>query len=443
MTDAHLCVTTRRLDSPDHWFRRDRFGLFVHWGLYSVAARHEWVMSRERIHVSDYDRYRSVFEADLFDPQEWAATAQRAGMRYGVFTSKHHDGFCLWDSALTEYTSMNTPFGRDAVAEFLNAFRAAGLRVGLYHSLLDWHHPDFPIDAHHPRRDDPDVSQQNEHRDIARYREYLTGQVTELLTGYGPIDYLFFDFSYPHLTGPAHLVGKGPDDWGSDNLLDIVRRLQPEAIVNDRLGIPGDFVTPEQYQPTVPMTRNGKPVVWEVCQTINGSWGYDRDNDRNKPADLLVRMLIDSVANDGNMLLNVGPTGRGNFDGVAERTLADIGAWMDLHERSIRGAGPSAYKAPPDCRYTERSGRVYLHLFAWPHGHVHLPGLGGHVRHAQFLHDASDVELIETVGEGEGEYTIPAAQPPGTLTLRLPSKQPNVLVPVVELFLNDEGSMSA
>ncbi|MGW5698696.1 alpha-L-fucosidase, partial [Streptomyces asiaticus] len=180
------------------WFTEDRFGMFIHWGLYALPARHEWVKNRERITDEDYDRYFRHFEPDLFDPREWARSAKRAGMKYMVLTTKHHDGFCLWDSKLTDYTSMNTPIGKDLVAEFVEAVRAEGLRVGFYHSLIDWHHPDFVIDGLHPRRDDPpeEIKRLNEGRDMARYRAYLHGQVAELLTGYGTIDYLFYDFSY-------------------------------------------------------------------------------------------------------------------------------------------------------------------------------------------------------------------------------------------------------
>ena len=421
---------------PEHaWFAEARFGLFVHWGLYALAARHEWVMSREQIPPETYERYVRYFEVDRYDPQAWARAAKAAGMRYAVLTTKHHDGFCLFDSALTDYTVAATPYGRDAVAAFVEAFRAEGLRVGFYHSLLDWHHPDFRIDVHRPLRDHPDAAELNAGRSPERYRAYLHGQVRELLTGYGRIDYLFFDFSYP---GLAHrgLPGKGPDDWGSEELTALVRELQPQILVNDRLGLPGDLVTPEQYQPSGP-TRgpDGEPLVWEACQTLNGSWGYDRDNRDVKPVELLVRMLVDGVSKGGNLLLNVGPTGRGDLDPSAAGALAGIGAWMDRHARSVHGAGPSSFTPPPDCRYTQRGDRLYVHVLAWPLGHLHLPDLAGRVAHAQVLHDASEVRMEELRPGQEAETIHPGAQPPGTLTLRLPSRPPGVAVPVVELFL--------
>jgi alpha-L-fucosidase len=420
------------------WFRHDRFGMFVHWGLYALPARHEWVKNYERMTDAQYDRYFARFDPDLYDPREWVRSAKRAGMRYVVLTTKHHDGFCLWDSALTEYKVTNTPYGRDLVEPFVEACRAEGLKVGFYHSLIDWHHPSFPIDGVHPQRDDEEAKAQAVGRDIAEYRKYLHGQVRELLTQFGQVDYLFFDFSYAGRS--EWWGGKGAEDWGSAELLAMVRELQPDILVNDRTGLPGDFVTPEQYQPAGPMEGPDGPIAWEACQTLNGSWGYDRDNVDYKSPDLLVRMLIDGVSKDGNLLLNVGPTGRGLIDPVAEDTLAAIGEWMRLHERSIRGAGASQYVAPPDSRYTQNGDRLYLHLFSWPFKHVHLPDLAGRVDYAQLLSDASEIHLIEPDPTRVAENTQPGSQPPGTLTLQLPVRRPDVAVPVIELFLSPTAS---
>jgi alpha-L-fucosidase len=256
----------------------------------------------------------------------------------------------------------------------------------------------------------------------------LHGQVRELLTRFGTIDYLFFDFSYagrPQIWG-----GKGAEEWGAKELLELVRELQPDILVNDRTGLPGDFITPEQYQPAGPL-----PTAWEACQTLNGSWGYDRDNYDYKSPELLIRMLIDGVSKDGNLLLNVGPTGRGLIDPAAQQTLAAIGDWMRLHERSIRGCGASEHQAPPDCRYTQNGDRLYLHLFSWPLKHVHLPGLAGKVRYAQLLSDASEIKLVTADPTRANENTQPGGQPVGTLTLALPVRRPETAVPVIELFL--------
>ncbi|MER6577703.1 alpha-L-fucosidase [Nonomuraea sp. NPDC001023] len=413
---------------PTEWFEEARFGMFVHFGLYSLAARHEWVRSREKMPDEDYDRYLEQFDPDLFDAAELARNARAAGMRYAVLTAKHHDGFCLFDSELTGYTSVRAA-GRDLVAEFAAAMRAEGLRVGLYYSLLDWRHPDFTIDQYHPLRDSapPDA---NATRDMARYRAYMNGQVRELLTGYGPIDLLFFDFTYP---------AKGPADWGAEELMATVRALNPQIVVNDRLGIPGDYVTPEQYQPDRPLTRDGVQVRWEACHTLNGSWGYDRDNHDYKDPALLIRMLVQSVACAGNLLLNVGPTGRGALDPRARHTLAAIGEWMSLHARAVHGAGPSPFTPPPNALYTQRAGRLYLHLLSWPLKHVHLPGLAGRVRYAQFLHDGSEVRFHQADGDQHEHNNLALpSQPPGTLTLTLPVAAPDVPLPVVELVLRDD-----
>lgn len=425
------------MSTGQEWFTHDRFGLFLHWGLYSAAARHEWVMTRERTTVEEYDKYRRIFDPDLYDPAEWAAAAKAAGMRYAVLTTKHHDGFCLWDSDLTDYCVTNTPYGKDLVGPFVEAFREAGLRVGFYHSLIDWHHPDFPIDPVHPRRDDEDALQQNESRQMERYREYLFGQVRELLTRYGTVDYLFYDFSYPDFEHNG-LRGKGRDDWHSEDLLALTRELQPDILVNDRLDLAdSDLVTPEQYQPAAPMQRDGQPVPWEACQTLNGSWGYDRDNHDFKSAELLITMLVDGVSKNGNLLLNVGPTARGTFDPRAVDSLGAIGEWMRLHGRAVHGAGPSEHTAPNGTCYTQRGDRLYLHLLAWPMRHVHLPGLAGRVEYAQLLNDASEIRFAEADPEQAALTTQPGGQPAGTVTLTLPIRKPDVAVPVVELFLRD------
>jgi alpha-L-fucosidase len=417
------------------WFVHARFGLFVHWGLYALPARHEWVKSRERLDDSHYDRYVRRFDPDLYDPAGWAEDAWNAGMRYAVLTTKHHDGFCLWDSALTDYKATNTPAGRDLLREFVDAFRARGLRIGFYHSLIDWHHPDFPVDVFHPRRDDPAAREESKGRDIGRYAEYLHGQVRELLTGYGEIDVLWLDFSYPERSYEG-LPGKGRREWRAEELVRMARELQPGILIDNRADVPGDFHTPEQYQPRGWVEVDGRPVVWEACQTLNGSWGYDRDNLDWKSPDLLVRMLVDSVSKGGNLLLNVGPTARGELDPRARATLAAIGEWMRRHERSIRGATPSAFAPPPDCRYTRRGDRLYLHLFAWPFRHVHLAGLGGKVAYAQLLHDGSEVGLIAGGAEhAAGHHTALRGIPAEDVTLVLPVQRPDVMVPVVELFL--------
>lgn len=409
------------------WFTHDRFGMFIHWGLYALPARHEWVKFRERITTEEYQKYFDHFEPDLYDPKKWAADAKAAGMKYAVITTKHHEGFCLFDSALTDYKATNTPIGRDLIAEWVDAFRAEGLKIGFYHSVIDWHHPDYELDQIHPQRDDAEFFEREKGRDQSKYADYLHGQVRELLTNYGKIDIIWFDFTAPP---------KNRNSWRSEELVSMVRELQPDILINDRIDYPesADFVTPEQYQPKDAPTRDGHKVVWEACQTLNGSWGYDRDNLDWKSPEFLIKMLIDSVSKDGNVLLNVGPTGRGEFDPRARATLAELGRWTNNHGRSIYGAGPSEFDAPVDCRFTQNGKRLYLHVFSWPMRHIHLENFSGKVAYAQFLHDASEVKMIEIDPDSKAWNThMPGT--PGELILQVPIQQPDVLVPVIELYL--------
>src|SRR5579883_1722029 len=414
MTQVHSMQNIK--EQRKAWFIQDRFGLFIHWGIYSLPARHEWVKNREHITDADYQRYFDHFDPDLFDPREWARYAKQAGMRYAVITTKHHDGFCLWDSQLTDYKATNTPVGRDLLKPWVEAFRGEGLKVGFYHSLIDWHHPEFPVDGLHPQREDLAFREREKQRDIRKYAEYLHGQVRELLTNYGPIDILWFDYSYSDQDW-GWSKGKGKDDWQSEKLMQMVRELQPAILVNNRTQVDPDFYTPEQVQPRGWVQINGQPVTWEACQTLNGSWGYDRDNLNWKSPDLLLRMLVDSVSKGGNLLLNVGPTARGEFDPRARSILERIGQWMRAHGRAIYGCTQSDYVAPPDCRYTQRGNRLYLHVFAWPFRQIHLPGLGGKVEYAQFLHDASEIAIRPDAADD-------------ALTIVVPVQPPDVAVPV-------------
>jgi alpha-L-fucosidase len=440
--------------SRTDWFVADRFGLFIHWGLYSVPGRHEWVKSRELISETDYDRYLPMFDPDLYDPMQWARDAKAAGMKYAVITSKHHEGFCLFDSQLTDYKSTNTPAGRDLIREWVDAFRAEGLKVGFYYSVIDWHHPHYTVDSVHPRRTDKwndlntgiDISKAtrkmegdargmlneywdevNADRDIAKYTEYLHGQVRELLTNYGKIDIMWFDFT------PRE---KNRKDWQSEELVKLVHELQPDIIVNDRIDLPesADFVTPEQYQPKEWPTRNGEKVVWEACQTLNGSWGYDRDNLNWKSPEILIQLLIDSVSKGGNVLLNVGPTARGEFDPRARATLAELGEWTRVNGRSIYGATASDFEAPIDCRFTQKGDRLYLHVFNWPMRHIHLKDFAGKIAYAQFLHDGSEIHFSESDPHVQAQNTTVGGEA-GLVTLELPIVRPDVLVPVIELIL--------
>jgi len=414
------------------WFVHDRFGMFIHWGLYSLPARHEWLLSSEKLDPAAYaQRYLSRFNPTQYEPRAWACAARAAGMKYAILTAKHHEGFCLWDSAYTDYKATNTPCGQDLVAPFVEAFRAEGLRIGLYYSLLDWSHPDFTIDVHHPLRDHPDVATLNQGRAMSRYAAYMRNQVAELLTRFAP-DILWCDFSYPQRSYNG-LPGKGRADWESDQLYALIRQLSPAIILNNRLDLAdvrADVYTPEQIQLTQWMRVNGEPVVWEACQTFSGSWGYHRDEDSWKSPEQLIMMLINTVANGGNLLMNVGPTALGTFDPRAQQALAVYRDWMALHGEAIYGCTQSVFPTPPDCRLTQKGDKVYVHIYAWPFKQLHLPGLGGQVAYARFLHDGSEVPLASSAWELE-YLTVQ----PDTQLLFLPVRKPEVVVPVVELTL--------
>ena len=436
---------TRPTPGNTDWFVHDRFGLFIHWGLYALPARHEWIKQYEEIPDDVYDRYLNYFDPDLYDPDEWARIAADAGMKYFVITTKHHDGFCLWDSKLTDYKVTNTPCGRDLIGPMVEAFRARNIRVGFYHSLLDWHHPEFVIDDLHSIRNHPDREKLNAGRDQKRYAEYLRGQVRELLTQYGQVDILFTDFSYPpdshaaaHRDADREWVGKARDDWESERLYEAIRELAPDIVLNDRMDLAEgwDYRTPEQFQPREWLRVDGEPVVWEACQTFSGSWGYHRDEASWKSVEQLVRMLINTVALGGNLILNVGPTARGEFDARARDSLAAMGEWMKRHGRSIYGCtqAPDDIPTPADCRltYNPETHRLYVHVYAWPFKYLYLDGLADRVAYAQLLNDASEVgmKLDPWVAAQTGTATDT-----NTLVLELPIRKPDVTVPVIELFL--------
>ncbi len=412
------------------WFVHDRFGMFIHWGLYALPSRHEWVQSVEKIAPEDYRQYFERFNPTLYDPQKWAKNARKAGMKYVVLTTKHHEGFCLWDSAYTDYKVTNTPYGKDLLKPFVEAFRAEGLGVGFYYSLIDWHHPEFPIDIHHPLRDHPDAAEMNKNRDVQKYAKYLHNQVRELLTTFD-VDILWCDFSYPGQTYKG-MPGKGHEDWQSEELLKMIREIKPDIIINNRLDLPvaADIYTPEQWQPTEWVKVEGEPVVWEACQTFSGSWGYHRDETTWKSPEQLIRMLINTVARGGNLLMNVGPTSLGTFDPRAIDALGVYQDWLALHSDSIYGCTQSEYEEPQDCRLTQNGNKVYVHIYAWPFKHLYLPDLAGKVAYARFLHDGSEVAL-----KSSAWYSSHLQLGENTLLLELPVRKPDVVVPVIELEL--------
>jgi alpha-L-fucosidase len=417
------------------WWRDARFGMFIHWGLYAVPARHEWIKNMERITDEVYQKYFDVFDPDLYDPEKWADEAQKAGVKYVVITTKHHEGFSLWDSKYTSYKATNTAAKKDLLRPFVDAFRKKGIRIGFYYSLIDWHHPDFPVDRIHPMRGDSAYRKAAANRDIKKYQVYLKNQVTELLTQYGQIDEMFFDYSYPGADG------KGRDDWDSANLLKLARKLQPGIIVNDRLDLNDDphgwdYKTPEQFMPNQWPTVDGKKVDWETCQTFSGSWGYNRDEDSWKSVNQLIVMLIETVSKGGNLLLNVGPTARGAFDERANERLRGIGDWMKYNNRAIYEctAAPESFLKPDNCllTYNPKTNRLYVHVLQWPFKSLHLKGFKGKFKYAQLLNNGSEIKFRTNTTPGShttentGENDV---------ILELPLKKPGVEVAVIELIL--------
>ena len=413
---------TRKTPGNTEWFVHDRFGMFIHWGLYSMPARHEWVKNHEKLTNEDYQKYFDHFDPDLYNPTEWAKMAKAAGMKYVVITTKHHEGFCMWDSQYTDYKCTNTPAGRDLIREFVDAFRAEGIKIGFYYSLLDWHHPDYTLDNCHPQRDlladKAKADAFNEGRDMERYRQYMKNQVTELLTNYGQIDIIWFDFSWKD--------GKGRDDWDSEGLLKHAKSLQPNIIVDDRLDLKDiwggwDIMTPEQTKVASCPTWNGEKATWETCQTFSGSWGYHRDETSWKSMPQLLELLIETVSKEGNLLLNVGPTSRGEFDYRAQERLEGLGKWMHANSRSIYGctAAPEGFNAPERTllTYNPETRRLYIHLIDYPMGSLRFD-FADKVEYAQFLHDGSEIKFSKD-------------------SFSLPVLKPDVEIPVIEVFLKD------
>lgn len=421
------------------WWRHDRFGMFIHFGLYAMPARHEWVRSKEFIPNETYDKkYFPRFNPDLFDAREWARAAKKAGMKYMVLTTKHHEGFCMWDSKVTDYKITNTPFKRDLVKEYVEACRAEGLKVGFYFSIIDWHHPHFTIDVTHPLRPrggftDESYAKLNEGRDMSKYREYMFAQVRELLTWYGKIDIIWFDYT------SKHKYGKNWKDWNAVDLVRMARSINPDIMIDNRLDLMDtddgwDFVTPEQFKVQTWPTIRGKRVPWETCQTFSGSWGYYRDETTWKSVPQLVELLSHTVSFGGNLILNVGPTARGEFDSRAMERLEGLGKWMRQNSRSIYGCTepPAGFTAPNGTAltYNPKTDRLYIHLYDYPMGYLPIEFFDK-VEYAQFLHDGSELFLKAPpkIHNQSGEQTKFFGG------LVLPVLKPDVSVPVIEIFL--------
>jgi alpha-L-fucosidase len=410
-----LSETPAQHDARMKWFREARFGMFIHWGLYAQAAGEwdgkptsgagEWIMNDMKIPDSQYAKLVPQFNPVKFEARQWVALAKNAGMKYIVITSKHHEGFGMYPSALTDWCIKSTPFGRDPLKELAAACRKAGIKLCFYHSIMDWHHPDYL-----PRK--PWNDEANPNADFDRYVTHLKGQLKELLTGYGPIGILWFD-------------GQWENTWTYDrgaDLYNYVRGLQPNIIINNRVGRDapagqpriGDYGTPEQ---TIPASGYGPGVDWETCMTMNDTWGFKKQDQNWKSTKTLVRNLIDIASKGGNYLLNVGPTGEGLIPEASIERLQAMGDWMRINGEAISATTASPFKEQlPWGRCTQKSkGRtvkLYWHVFDWPaDGQLTVPGLKAQPRKVWLLADRKKKALVTRMSEAGLNITVPGSAP--------------------------------
>jgi alpha-L-fucosidase len=355
---------------PDHerrieWWREAKFGMFIHWGLYSLLGRQEWVMAIEDIPVNEYEKLAKRFEPQPNAARAWARLARETGQKYMVMTTKHHEGFCMFDSKLTDYCAPRQGPGRDLVREYVDAARAEGLRVGFYYSLMDWHHPDG-------------IRAQNDEAARKRFVDYIHGQIRELLTNYGKIDILWYDVAFP-------LNAEG---WQSEKMNKMALELQPDIIVNNRNWLAGDFSTPEQ---TVEATKGD----WESCMTLNDSWGYTAADDNWKSPQRVVRNLVECARDGGNYLLNIGPKPDGSVPEPSVRILSTAGKWMQKNGSAIYGAQKCRFRFGNTADYTRKGNTLYTHVHFWPGDTVTVGGIRTKVKSARLLASGKDVRFTQ------------------------------------------------
>jgi alpha-L-fucosidase len=363
--------------------------MFLHWGLYSIPARGEWLMAVEGIPREDYEKLAPQFQPHPGAAAQWARVARQAGMKYMVLTTKHHEGFCLFHSELTEFCATKTGPRRDLVREYVEAARAEGMRVGFYFSLMDWHHPDGISSAK-----DPEARE--------RFVAFVHGQVRELLTNYGRIDVLWYDMAYP-------LDAAG---FESEKLNRMAMELQPDLVINNRSGFAGDFVTPENK-------IQSADSDWETCMTLNDNWGFHRADRNWKSAAAVVGSLAQCGAGAGNLLLNVGPHQDGTLPEAAIATLTEVGAWVRRNEAAVRGTVKSHLQFSACGLATVRGNTAYLHAKYWLPPEMVVPGVAARLRSARILSTGASVRFDQ---DARG------------ITLKgLPAQAPDPLVPVIEL----------
>lgn len=451
--NSYLNETPAQHAARMKWWREARFGMFIHWGLYSQAAGEwdgkqtsgagEWIMHDLQIPDSQYAKLVPQFNPVKFDAHEWVRIAKNAGMKYIVITTKHHDGFGMYPSALTDWCIKSTPFQRDPLKELAAACKEEGITLCFYHSIMDWHHPDYV-----PRKPWNDLARPNPNFD--NYVAYLKGELKELLTNYGPIGILWFD-------------GEWEDSWTPERGVDLynyVRSLQPEIIVNNRVGKAragmagmnknneqvGDYGTPEQ---TIPANGFGPGVDWETCMTMNDTWGYKKQDQDWKSTEMLIHNLVDIASKGGNYLLNVGPTGEGLIPEASVERLAEIGQWMKVNGEAIYDttAGPFGKQLPwGRCTTKIENGNttLYLHVFDWPvDGKLLVPGLQSKVRTAFLLADPS-THLKTKHGEDGVTVSLPTSAPDkisSTVVLKFKGA-PEVVAMAMLIPQNQDGSVT-
>ncbi len=382
---AAFCVNAADPVSPQDrtaWWQEARFGMFIHWGVYSILGRGEWVLYQEHIPFSEYEQLAHRFNPQQYDPKEWVALAQQAGMKYIVLTTRHHDGFCLFDSKVSPFTSLKTAAGRDLIAEFASACHAAGMRMGFYYSLQDWH---FPNVTPHGRM----IAKQT----LQPLVDQAFAQVRELLTQYGTVDILWFDGMWPY----------DAQRWRAQELIDMARSLQPAILINDRAGLPADFATPENA-----IVAQSRP--WESCFCLNRSWGYAPYDRNYKPVHEVLRMLASCASQNGNLLLNVSPDANGHIPVEQVEILRQVGRWMQLHGRAIYGARSSPVVAPNLGMETRVGDKVYLLIQRWPGSTVPFAWCGSKVTQALLL-ATGQLARVEQKADRVWLHDLPAYPP--------------------------------
>jgi alpha-L-fucosidase len=423
--------------TPDRlqWFREAKFGLFIHWGVYSMIGREEWARQLLQIPLQDYQYYADNFNPVEFSPDAWAALAKDAGVKYVIITSKHHDGFAIFDSAYTDYDVMHAKYGKDILGPLSVSMKKAGIPLGFYYSIMDWHHPDYL-----PRRD-WEKDRTTKGADFGRYMDFATNQIKELVAKYDPA-VLWFDGEWEHSNEEqrAFAIGK------------MLMEMKPTLLINDRLykrepGY-GDFGTPENFVPATGVRNpDGSPRLWEACTTMNwNGWGFNRYETEFHSAPQLIRQLIEIVSKGGNLLLNVGPRPDGRIQDDFAARLREIGSWLKTNGEAIYGTTASVFERLPFFgRCTVKGQTLYIHVMGWPADKtVRLPGLKTEVKKAYLLtgpgrpltfrRDGSDVVLTLPDRERDPAATVVTVElqgPPVVEPFKIvPEKDGRVELPI-------------